>query len=84
MTRSGYSARMVLNKSCITSDVSDSSFSMVMLMPKKGSRAEGTENSSIANTSKDSKLSADDRSYEYKSHDDDAGKMSNKRSKVKR
>ena len=68
MNRSGYSARMVLNKSCITSDVSDTSFSMFMYMPKKDGK-KGTDTSSINQSSKDSRQSADDRSYEYRSND---------------
>ena len=68
MNRSGYSARMVLNKSCITSDVSDTSFSMFMYMPKKGGN-KGTDTSSINQSSRDSRQSADERSYEYRSND---------------
>ena len=69
MKGSAYSARMVMNKSCFTSDVSDTSFSVAMYMPKiggAGNNAKGTDTSS-----RDNQSNGDDRSYEYKSHEED-------------
>ena len=62
MNRSGYSARHILNKSGITgmtSDVSDTSFSMFMYVPKKDTGP----------SQKDSKktLVDEEQSYEYNS-----------------
>ena len=62
MNRSGYSARHILNKSGLTgmtSDISDTSFSMFMYVPKK-------ESVPSQKNSKKS-LEEEDQSYEYKS-----------------
>ena len=78
MNKSGYSARHILNKSGQTgmaSEISDTSFSMLMYMPKKFS------DQSIESSKKP--LEEEQRSYEYKSIESNSNEPQYKTKKKK-